>query len=112
MVHNYKDFLAIFQAFFNFHYTCKSCPPLGALKKDKNVFVFLNISSPPRILKPRTISKSSVRPSVVAIGAGIRCRGSGRVHKGTHLLQAPWSLPGGSLALKTQREGRDVPLCL
>ena len=34
--------------------------------------------------------------------------GSGRVHKGPHLLQAPWSLLGGSLALRTQREGRDV----
>ena len=44
--------------------------------------------------------------------AGLRCRGSGRVHKGPHLLQAPWGLPGaslgGSLALRTQREGRDV----
>ena len=30
----------------------------------------------------------------------MRCRGAGRVHKGPHLLQAPWGLP--------QREGRDV----
>ena len=36
----FKEFLAIFQSFFNFHYTCKSWPPLGALKKDKNVFIF------------------------------------------------------------------------
>ena len=24
----------------------------------------------------------------------MRCRGAGRVHKGPHLLQAPWGLPG------------------
>ena len=28
--------------------------------------------------------------------------------RGPPLLQAPWSLPGGSLELRTQREGRDV----
>ena len=38
----------------------------------------------------------------------MRCRGAGRVHKGPHLLQAPWGLPGASLGLRTQREGRDV----
>ena len=38
----------------------------------------------------------------------MRCRGAGRVHKGPHLLQAPWASLGGSLALRTQREGRDV----
>ena len=30
------------------------------------------------------------------------------MHKGLHLLQAPWSLPRGSLALRTQREGWDI----
>ena len=27
----------------------------------------------------------------------MRCRGSGRVHKGPHFLEPPWSLPGASL---------------
>ena len=44
----FKEFSAIFLSFFNFHYTCKSCPPLGALKKDKNVFVFFKYFVPPK----------------------------------------------------------------
>ena len=38
----------------------------------------------------------------------MRCRGSGRVHKVPHLLWPPWNLPGASLELRSQREGRAV----
>ena len=38
----------------------------------------------------------------------MRCRGASRVHKGPHHPRLPGASLGGSLALRTQREGRDV----